>query len=82
MADYTHGQMRSEIGDLERELGLAEPPKTFRDEIRDVIHAPRGSDVAKARRTLGWTLVLAGLFGIPLVFLAVVLIGALLGLVF
>jgi hypothetical protein len=74
MGDYTHSQMREDIARLETELGVAEPSKTVRQEIRDVITAPKGSDVAKARRTLGWMLILFGLFGIPVLFFAILLI--------
>lgn len=76
--DYTHGRMRSEIEQLEAELGMREPPKTLRQELRDVVNAPKGSEVARARRTLGWTLILFGIFGVPVVIAALLLIVGLL----
>lgn len=80
--DYTHGQMRSEIEQLETDLGLYEPPKTVRQELRDVVNAPKGSEVARARRTLGWTLILFGIFGVAAILFGTVLIGAIFGAIF
>ena len=75
MGDYTHSQMREDIARLEAELGVDEPVKTVRQEIRDVITAPKGSEVAKARRTLGWALILFGIFGLSVLFFVILLIG-------
>jgi hypothetical protein len=74
--------MREDIARLETELGINEPPKTVRQEMRDIITAPKGSDVAKARRTLGWMLILFGLFGIPVLFFVILLIGGVVGALF
>lgn len=71
---YTHGDLLAEVDEA-----LREQPKTFRQEVRDMIRAPKGSDTAKARSVIGWTLVLFGLVGVPLLFLAVVLVGAIVG---
>ncbi|NED96831.1 hypothetical protein G1H11_16100 [Phytoactinopolyspora alkaliphila] len=53
-------------------------PKSLRDEIRSVIAAPKDSDVAKARSTLGWSLILFGLIGVPILIAVILVIAALL----
>lgn len=52
--------------------------RSIRQEISDLIHAPKGSAEAKARDKLGIALVLFGLFGISLLFFGVLLIGGIL----
>jgi hypothetical protein len=61
-------QIHREFADLRMQRGL-------RKEISDLIHAPKGSAEAKARDKLGISLILFGIFGVSLLFFAVVLIG-------
>lgn len=50
--------------------------QTLRQEISGMIHAPKGSPEAKARTTLGITLILFGLFGVPILFWILLAIGS------
>lgn len=79
--EYTHGEMRDDIARLEAELGVGEdqPQPGVREELRRVISAPKGSEVAKARRTLGWMLVVFGLIGVPALIALIVIVAAVIG---
>jgi hypothetical protein len=64
--DYNHSNLLAEVDEA-----LSEQPKTFRQEMRDLINAPKGSDAAKARSGLGWMLILFGLIGVPVLILVI-----------
>jgi hypothetical protein len=75
--DNTHAELLAEVDEA-----LADKPKTFRQEMRDVIHAPKDSELGKARRTLGWGLILFGIFGVSILFFGIVLVAAVIGSIF
>lgn len=71
----SQGDYTELLAEVDEALG----PQTFRHEMRELIHAPKGSQAAKARVTLGWMLVIIGLVGVPLLFLAFLLGAAVIG---
>ena len=75
-ADPDYADHLAEARRLNAEADDALQPQSLRGEIRSLINAPKGSDAAKARSTLGWMLILFGLFGIPLLFWLLFWLGA------
>lgn len=67
---------------VHREFADLRQQRSIRQEISDLVRAPKGSDVAKARDKLGIMLILAGLFGLPLLFFLVVAVAAVIGAIF
>jgi len=75
-------QTAKEVMSVHREFADLRQQRSMRQEISDLVHAPKGSDVARARDKLGIMLILAGLFGLPLLFGLVIAVGAVIGAIF
>lgn len=47
----------------------------MREEIRRLVAAPKDSELGKARRTVGWSLIVFGLIGVPILIAVLLVVG-------
>lgn len=76
----SQGDYRDLLAEVDE--ALTDQPKTFRQSMRELANAKPGTQEDKVRKTLGWGLILIGLFGVTALFFVIVLIAAVIGLIF
>jgi hypothetical protein len=74
-AQLANARSNKEFVRIHRDFADLRVQRSLRQEISDLLHAPKGSEVAKARDKLGFGLILFGLFGVSILVFAVLLVG-------